>query len=139
MVHDLVNALSGQNLAVLFRRTKAGSNGIDANIVRRPFPRQEMSDLVDSAFGYGIREYLGKRWPGGDRGNIDDAAAAAGIYHHSSENLAGEENALQIDIENAMPFFFADLEKRRAGVDAGGIDQNIHATEFREHPVPGIL
>jgi hypothetical protein len=47
-----------------------------------------------------------------------------------AENLAGEEDALKVDIQDPVPFLFGDVEERGGGVDAGGVDQNVYFSEF---------
>ena len=100
------HALVGEQFAILLGREEAGQDGVDADVVRREFPRQELGDLVDARLGHRVGEHLRKRRSGRRRRNIDDGAAVSGIDHGFAEDLASQEDAGQIDIQNALPFGF---------------------------------
>ena len=62
-----------------------------------------------------------------------DAITLSAVDEVFSENLTAEENALHIHAENAVELLFGDVEERRGGVDAGAIDENVHAAGTLEN------
>src|SRR5205807_8684088 len=108
-------------------------------IVGREFTSQVLRNLVNPGFCDRVREDLRERRSGRGRGDIDNGPAVPGVDHRLAEDLAGEEDALEIDIDDALPFGFADLEEGCAGIDTGGIDENIDVPEASNDLIEGIL
>ena len=59
----------------------------------------------------------------------------AGLDHVLAEYLTSEEHALQVHANDAIEFIFGDVEKRRSGVDAGAVDDDVDAAGTAEHSV----
>jgi hypothetical protein len=114
-------------------------NGIHAHPAESEFARQELGDLIDAALRHRVGEHLGQRRIGRSRRNIDDGTALTGIHHGLTEHLASQKDAAQIDIEDAIPFGFLDIEKRCARINARGVQKNIDAAESGERGFEGAL
>ena len=61
-----------------------------------------------------------------DRGDVDDRAAAL-FLHHGNDVLHGEEGALEVDRENAVPFRFGHLDHAAHLGDADIVVQHVDA------------
>ena len=79
--------------------------------------------------GLGGRIDTRSRFPveAGIAGDVDDDAAAAGD-HVCEGRLHGEEDALEVRVDAAVPVVFARLEDRPLEPDAGGVDEDVEAT-----------
>jgi len=79
---------------------------------------------------------------GGAGGNGDDLTATLGLRHPPGDRLAREEDALQIRVEDAVPFLLADLEKERVRVDPGagneGVGESMLMLERGDHASHGV-
>src|SRR6185312_10230287 len=62
----------------------------------------------------------------GDRGDVDDRAAAL-LLHHRNNVLHGEEGALEIDREHAIPLGFGDLDHAAHLGDADIVVEHVDA------------
>ena len=56
-----------------------------------------------------------------------------------AENLAAEENALEVDANDPIEFVLADVKKGRRRIDAGAIDDNIDAARSLQDSVEETL
>src|SRR4051812_33005516 len=63
-------------------------------------------------------------------GDEDDFTALALFDHLARRNLAGDECAIEIDGEDAVPFLVGDVEKWPLDLDAGIADDDVEPTEF---------
>src|SRR5260370_38080066 len=95
--------------------------------------------MVNARHDYGVADYLGDRRYEQSRKDIDDGAAVAGIDHRLAEYLAGQKHAGQVDIQDALPLGFRDLEKWRAGIHTGRIDQDVYMAETLDHTRQRLL
>ena len=59
----------------------------------------------------------------------------AGLDQMFAEHLAAEEHALQVHANDAIEFILGDVEKRRGGVDAGAVDDDVDASGTTQHGV----
>ena len=53
--------------------------------------------------------------------------------------LAAEEQASQVDVQHAVPFFQRKFLRRFANIDAGIVDQDIHAPELLDRRIHSRL
>jgi hypothetical protein len=112
-------------------RGRPGADGVDADPVRRQLvgsmPREpEEAGLRGAVIGAAAERDA----PPGDRGDVDDRAAAAPL-HMRDHRLGAVERAAQIDRHDAVPVGGRHRRDRLAGDRAGRIDQHIDAACFR--------
>ncbi len=79
---------------------------------------------ITPAFGGGVVGLAGLRAPAGDRGVVDDRAAAA-RDHVAQRGAGAAEGAVEGDVEHARPLLVAHLEDRRLAAEAGVVDEHV--------------
>src|SRR5713101_7352929 len=57
-------------------------------------------------------------------------AGSFGLKEMADHLLCGEEDALEVDVENAIIVFFGHFPKRRVSFDAGVIHENVEPAEM---------
>ena len=62
------------------------------------------------------------------RGNIDDAAVTP-LEHLADEGARAEEDAAQVDIDDAVPILDREVLDQRLGKDAGVVDEDVDPAE----------
>src|SRR5712692_7632427 len=67
------------------------------------------------------------------RGDADDRAPAPAGDQVTAHLLAREEHALQVDVDDRVPFRFGDLDGRAGERHAGVVDQHVEMSEGGEH------
>src|SRR5205085_12341601 len=65
----------------------------------------------------------------GNRSNIDDSSITP-LNHVSSKHLARAKGAVQVCLQNSVPFFIADLQRRRSFGSACTIHDNVNRAEL---------
>ena len=74
-----------------------------------------------------------------DGTDVDDAGwpvGLPGVIHH---RLGGEENALEIDVQNPVVFLLGDVPERRVHLDAGVVHQDVEFAEVIDRGVDEVL
>ena len=125
--HDFRDPLGLKNLAILLGGKKSGHQHVDAHAMRRPLARKVQRQVVDGALGRRVGEHARQRQDARHRADVDDRSAMAGVDQVLAEHLTSEEHALQVDANDAIELVFGDVEKRRRGVDAGAVDDDVDA------------
>ena len=70
-----------------------------------------------------------------DRGDVDDAAAAALGDHLLGRELGAEEGALQVDVQDSFVLRLGGVEDRGPGLDAGVVDHDVEPAQLFDRPV----
>lgn len=125
---------------VLFRGKEAGGNGVDPDVMRRPFAGEKLREAKDGGFGGGVGDDAGEGNVGRDRSDVDDASLLF-FDHERSEDLAGKEDAAdEVEIEVGPPSVWLDgLDRifrrdRDLGiVTAGGVEENGRGSEIGDN------
>ena len=120
---------------------------VDGDAVRRQFPRQEEGEGVDAGLGGAVGRVarprlLGRVDPGArvaavladDRAQVDDAAVAL-PPHRRDHRLAGQEGALEVHVQHAVPLGLGQRRRGPEGDDAGDVHQDVQPAEGRERSV----
>jgi len=74
-----------------------------------------------------------------DRGDVNDASAAALGDHLLRGDLGAEEGALEIDVEHALVLLLGGVEHGGAGFHAGVVDDDVEAAEILDCSIDEFL
>ena len=116
-----------------FGQRDAGGDGIDVDAVRTELVGELAGEGDDAALGRGVgARTVGAEPPPGDRGQVDDLAAAAPL-HHRDHGMGEQERAVEVEGDQLLPVGETELLGRglrivdhRAAAD--GVDQDVDAT-----------
>ena len=139
MGHDGLDAVGREHFAVLLGGEKAGHEDVDAHVLHRPFAREIFREVVDGGFRGRIGEHARERRQAGCRADVDNRAALTALDQVFSENLAGEEDAFQVDAHDAVILVLGDVEEGGCGIGAGAVDEDVDFTGAREHGGEEVL
>ena len=86
----------------------------------------------DGVLGGGVGRAVRARPVGADRAIVDDAPAARLLrLHHPDRLLGAEKGAGEIDADNGLPLFKAQLlDRNGGGAHAGIVEQHVQAAEL---------
>lgn len=107
-------------------------DAVHRDVVAGQLLAQRLGQRDDAGLRRRIGAGIGVALLAGDGGGIDDAAIAA-AHHAGNHRLAAMEHAVQIDIEDALPFL--DGIVGDGGVHAGNAgvaDQDVDAAQRRD-------
>lgn len=107
-----------------------GADGIDSDIVSGVIQGHGAHECIDRALARRIGGDARLRSIGLHGRDGDDRAAAA-LAHFGNGELGGEEDALQIDVENVVPDLIRCVDDGAVALDAGAAGQNIDAPMAR--------
>ena len=101
----------------------AGGDAIDPNIVPAVVDRHGVAEADDSALGRGV----GVAGPAAASPQADDGGqvydgTAAGLNHPGDGVLAGEHDALEIDVNDSVPKLFFHIGDGAGAADADIVD-----------------
>ena len=122
VAHDGFNTRRVENFLVLFRREEAWDEGVDPDFLGGPFSGEVLGEIVDSTFGGTVGEDAGEGVESGNGTKVDDVGRLATFDEVLAEDLAGEEDGLEVDVHNPVQFVGRDFEEGSWGVDAGSVD-----------------
>ena len=77
--HDGLHAVAGEDFAVLFGREKARDEGVDPDLLGRPFAGEVLGQVVEGTFGGAICENAREGIEAGDGAEVDDAGRFAAL------------------------------------------------------------
>ena len=114
--------------------TTPGSIERDADVGQQLLP-QRLGPAVDAPLGGGVDAVAGSGGASGDRGDVDDVAAA--VLELVEEDLGGGDRAEQVDLDH-LPVVVALIGVERAEQhDAGVVDQDVGGAELLADAVGG--
>ena len=106
---------------------QARQDRIDPDMFRREFDRGGARHLVHRGLGGGVADIGNAEMADrGDRRDVDDRAAALPL-HHRNDVLHGEERALQVDREHAVPVRLRHLDHAAHFGDADIVVEHVDA------------
>ncbi len=109
------------------RLHQARQHRIDPDVLPGEFDRRGARHLVHRGLGGGVGDVGHAGMPDrGDRGDVDDRAAAL-PHHHGNHVLHGEERALEVDREDAVPLGFRDIDHAAHLGDADIVVEHVDA------------
>ena len=87
------------------------SNGIDADIVRTQFPGEAAGQADNTGLGDAVNTDTDTACGGyaTERGDVDNIALLT-CNHVTANRLTAEVTALEVDIDNVVPFVFGSFE-----------------------------
>ena len=83
----------------------AGVDGVDADLLRAEFFREDAGDGVDRALGSGVDRAVRRRQAADDGADVDDACALAEMLDRS---LRGEQETEDVDVEDLVEVLFGE-------------------------------
>src|ERR1043166_6392255 len=96
----------------------AGTDGVDVDVVRSQLLRRRLGQADHRPLARGVdRVRRAGKSLSGDRGDVDDAPAAA-RDHLARDALQAEDHALSVDAENAIPIVLGEIHDVGAARDA---------------------
>ena len=104
----------------------AGGDGVDPHAARPEFGGPGAGERLDRALG-GAVERGERDAEAGDPGAEVDDGAAAGLRHRRGERRGEEERRLDVDGVDPVEGLLVGLRRRRAGEDAGVVDEDVDA------------
>src|SRR5258707_12803366 len=109
---------------VLLGVEPAGRETIYGDAVLAPVVGEAHGELAIAAATGAIGSESGVTGDAGDGSDVDDAAVF-GVDHAAGNGLGHKKTAAQIGVENYIPIFPGDFERRFADVEAGVVYKNI--------------
>ena len=106
-----------------------GQTALTVIWLRAQLHRRGAGQAVDAGLGRRVVALAEVAAQPGDRGHVDDAAAAALVLHHARRRLQAGEGAGQVDVEHRRPFLGRQLERGAVAQDARVVDQDVEAAE----------
>jgi len=103
-----------------------------AHAGRRPFAREIFGEIMHGGFRRRVGEHARQRRKPGRRAEVDDAAGFL-LDEVLAKHLAGQHDAFQVHVDDAVELIFGNVEERRRRIDARAVHQNIHATKFLQN------
>src|SRR5688572_18922900 len=110
MPHNRRDALWRKDLPVLFGGEKSRDECIYPHLLRRPFARQILGEIMDRGFGGGIGEHPGQRHDARHGAEVDNRTTFAPLHEIAAEYLAAEEYTLQVDFHDPVELVLGDIE-----------------------------
>src|SRR5712692_6016424 len=105
-------------------------NRVDSDAELTKFHAQVTCQHFESAFTRAVGREVGERLLFVDGADVDDLAGSFGLKEMPDHLLCGEEDALEVDVENAIIVFFGHFPKRRVSFDAGVVHENVEPAEM---------
>src|SRR4029077_3448877 len=102
--------------------------GVDEHAPRRDFARKGFGEPDDAGLARGVMTDGLAADLAELRGNIDDAAVAP-LEHLADERARAEEDAAQVDVEDAVPILDRQILDERLGKDSGVVDEDVDPAE----------
>ena len=108
---------------------RARRDGIDADSLRRRFPRQRAREPHDRRLRGGVGRRVHRALQAALRGHVDDAALSA-RHHRRVDRLGHEEHALEVHVDDPVELLLGEGLERLADVDAGIVEQDVDRPEL---------
>src|ERR1700757_4769476 len=109
------------NVFVNRRVNNSGTNRINGYPRFGELFRKALRKTNDGEFRTAGRGYIWEALLAADRRHIDYPTIRSG-NHARKNRTGGEEMSFEVDIENAVPFLFGHLKKRRIAAGTGIVD-----------------
>ena len=129
----VVEGLVGEQALDLRRAHERGRDGVDGDLVLGPFGRLLAGDRVDRALRGDVRHVAGVDAElAADAGDVQHAAAVAGLDHVPRRGLGHEQVAAQVEVHDPVPLvlgIFLGRVQGGAGAAADGVDHDVDAAK----------
>ena len=122
---QLFAGLGGEEVAVQLGLHVAGGERVDANPVARQLERHRPGQMHHPGLRCAVRRNGASDALAGDRGDVDDSAAALGGDQAARAFLRHQPGALQVGVEDAVPVGLGLLEQRPRHRHAGVVDDHV--------------
>ena len=104
---------------------ETGRHRVDGDAARAVLERQRFGEPVDRRLGRHVRRHVRLSRMRARRGDVDDAPPA-GLDHVGQHRLNAVKDAVEVDVDHALPVGELDVGEAFEALEPCGVDQNRH-------------
>ena len=113
------------------RVDEARADGVHANVVGGELHGQDLGHHPDARLGDAVGADADLRHLRHDRGDVDDGATVAGLDHAAGDGAVREHDAVEVDVEHALPGADRLVHEEHGGGVGGDIGRGAGVADAR--------